>query len=138
MAVPKQILVVRSDLRNTKGEKIRTGKIVAQSAHASLKAILDYGHHTGGFGHEEHIIPLNDSAIREWITGIFTKVCVVVNSEAELESVYSQAKEAGLICSLIIDSGLTEFGGVPTKTVAAIGPAYPDELQPITGHLKLL
>lgn len=28
---PKQCIVVRGDLRNQKGEKIRTGKIVAQA-----------------------------------------------------------------------------------------------------------
>lgn len=40
--------------------------------------------------------------------------------------------------ALIEDSGATEFGGVPTNTVAAVGPASNEALKPITGHLKLL
>lgn len=39
--------------------------------------------------------------------------------------------------NLITDSGLTEFGGVPTKTVCAIGPDYDEKIDKITGHLKL-
>ncbi len=46
--------------------------------------------------------------------------------------------EKGLVCSLIIDAGLTEFGGVPTRTCIAIGPNWSDEIDEITGHLKLL
>ena len=37
----KQILVIRRDLKNTKGEKVRTGKLTSHCAHASVKAILD-------------------------------------------------------------------------------------------------
>lgn len=51
---------------------------------------------------------------------------------------YQQAKDAGLIVSLIIDAGLTEFGGVPTNTCIAIGPSWEDDVNKITGHLKLL
>jgi PTH2 family peptidyl-tRNA hydrolase len=37
-----------------------------------------------------------------------------------------------------VDAGLTEFNGVPTKTCIAIGPNWSDEIDEITGHLKLL
>lgn len=40
MSEPKQVIVLRTDLRNAQGHKIRTGKLIAQGAHASLKAIL--------------------------------------------------------------------------------------------------
>ncbi len=33
---------------------------------------------------------------------------------------------------------LTEFGGVPTLTACAVGPWWSDEVDRITGHLKLL
>jgi PTH2 family peptidyl-tRNA hydrolase len=74
----------------------------------------------------------------QWLEGRFTKVCVSVDSEQELIDIYEQAKSAGLLCSIITDAGLTEFNGVPTKTAVAIGPAYPEEVDPITRHLKLL
>lgn len=65
-------------------------------------------------------------------------MCLRVESEAELDAIYERALEAGLPCAMIIDAGKTEFNGVPTKTCCAIGPALPAELDPITGHLKLL
>jgi peptidyl-tRNA hydrolase, PTH2 family len=39
---------------------------------------------------------------------------------------------------LITDAGHTEFKGVPTKTCLAIGPNDVDEIDVVTGHLKLL
>ena len=41
-------------------------------------------------------------------------------------------------CSIIRDSGFTEFNGVPTLTAVAIGPDYPEVIDPLTKHLKLL
>ena len=66
------------------------------------------------------------------------KIVVRVESEQELFDIYHKAQRAGLITSLILDAGLTEFDGVPTYTCIAIGPATDDDLKPITGHLKLL
>ena len=41
-------------------------------------------------------------------------------------------------CSLIQDAGFTEFGGIPTYTACAVGPGKVDEVNKITGELKLL
>lgn len=41
-------------------------------------------------------------------------------------------------CALIQDHGLTEFGGVPTYTAVAIGPAEDVVIDRITGELSLL
>lgn len=136
----KQVIVVRKDLN------MRKGKMCAQSAHASMKAILDRMTDTQTFTSplqdEEltiKVLPLDPgSPIEDWINGLFTKVCVSVDSEAELLAIYEKAKSSGLICSLIQDAGLTEFGGVPTYTTVAIGPAWENDINPITGHLKLL
>lgn len=68
---------------------------------------------------------------------MFTKVVVTVNGEEELLDIYKKAKEAGLIAALITDNGLTEFNGVPTNTVVAVGPDLPENLNKVTGHLKL-
>jgi PTH2 family peptidyl-tRNA hydrolase len=63
--------------------------------------------------------------------------CCYVETEEELLEVYNKAKEKGMISCLITDKGLTEFNGVPTITCCAIGPAWSDELDEITGNLKL-
>lgn len=113
----KQIIVMRKDL------SMRTGKMCAQAAHASMKALLENPDHP---------------AIKEWLQGPFTKIAVGVNSEAELLEVLNSAKKAGIINTLVTDAGRTVFNGVPTNTCIAVGPATDEELKPITGHLKLL
>ena len=141
----KQVIVVRTDLRNTKGEKIRTGKLIAQGAHASLKAILDLTislrelepilHYSSS----DLVIPIEeDSALDFWLSDKFTKVCLAVSSEKELLELYQKAKDKKITCSLIKDAGLTEFGGVATYTCCAIGPEFNEKIDEITGHLKPL
>lgn len=140
MKTSKQILVVRKDLN------MRKGKIASQCAHASMKAILDYMVDDTTYNSPmqekeikvKHLWLDKGTPIEDWINGRFTKICVSVDSEAELLEVYNNAKSVGLICALITDAGLTEFNGVPTKTCCAIGPAWSDEVDKITGHLKLL
>lgn len=138
MSDVKQIIILRKDLG------MRKGKMVAQGAHASWKAVLDIGYEMAmPGGHDAFVIPLNEdhglpSALQQWVTTNFKKITVYVNSEEELIAIYDKAREHGLLTALIVDSGLTEFKGVPTKTAVAVGPAYDDELDPITGHLPLL
>jgi PTH2 family peptidyl-tRNA hydrolase len=120
---------------------MRKGKMIAQGSHASMKVILDLMnmHPTEEKGVHEKTLWLTDGTpLMDWIEGIFTKICVSVDSEAELLEIYNKAKDAGLICSMIQDAGLTEFGGVPTYTCCAIGPAWDEDVNKITGHLKLL
>lgn len=136
----KQVIVMRKDLN------MRKGKMVAQGAHASMKVFFDKMKHekisgeiNGGEGIEitcSKYFPTEEEL--EWVAGIFTKICVSVNSEAELLEVYNKAKEAGLNCALIQDAGLTEFGGIPTYTAVAVGPNAAEKIDPITLHLPLL
>mgnify|MGYP000017381213 CR=1 FL=1 len=113
----KQILVMRKDLN------MRKGKLIAQGAHASLKATLEN---------------LDHPDVIEWLDGNFTKIAVSVDSEEELFDVLAHAVNSDLITALITDAGRTEFNGVPTNTCIAVGPASHEALTPITGHLKLL
>ena len=129
----KQVLVWTKGLRNKSGDKLRTGKIAAQLAHASLKAILDEGEEQGNT-FCIHMTP----EMEDWLTGLFTKVCVGVDNEEELLDIYIKAGKAGIHRSLIQDAGLTEFGGIPTYTAVAVGPGDPEKIDLITGHLKLL
>lgn len=112
----KQIIVIRKDL------KMRRGKEIAQGAHASVKAILDNLEHPN---------------VKAWLADAYTKIVVRVDSEEELLSVYEQAKSSGIICALVQDRGLTEFGGILTYTTAAVGPDSDENLAPITGQLDL-
>ena len=123
----KQVIVLRKDLN------MRKGKMVAQGAHASLRAILMLGHQD----QNNFVIPL-DPRLEPWLLGRFKKICVSVNSEAELLALHEDAKAAGLICALIKDAGLTEFGNVPTYTALAVGPDSEDRVDAITGELPLL
>jgi PTH2 family peptidyl-tRNA hydrolase len=113
----KQMIVMRKDLN------MRKGKMVAQGAHASMKAVL---------------LNFQHPSVKEWLNGKFTKIAVSVDSEEELLAVLQKARDAGLIAELVTDAGLTEFNGVPTNTCIAVGPATHEELLPVTGHLKLL
>lgn len=129
----------RQMLVGQKGLKMRAGKLAAQAAHASLAALTRGPGATiraDSQGKMELVVPL-DEDLHAWLTGQFKKVCVYVNSEAELLELYRKAQDAGMRCALIQDSGLTEFGGVPTYTVLAIGPHPKARLDPLTGHLPL-
>lgn len=132
----KQVIVVRKDLN------MRKGKIAAQVAHASLGAFLkscvvkEPRSSNRGLtvtGEFKEGTPMNN-----WLTGPFTKVCVGCDSEVELLTLVENAKSKGILHCLITDSGKTEFNGVPTITCAAFGPEWIDELDKLTGHLKLL
>src|SRR5580704_1033011 len=118
----KQVIVIRKDLN------MRKGKMVAQGAHASMAAILNLARREGN----DLIIPL-DARIEPWLTGRFTKICVSVNSEAELLAIHEQAAASGLVTALILDAGLTEFGGVPTHTAVAVGPDASANVDLVTG-----
>lgn len=126
----KQVIVIRKDL------KMRKGKMVAQGAHASMAVFFD----RAGFKHPESEVMVVEVTpeMKAWALGLFTKICVGVDSEEELIQIWKEARNMDIPCSLIKDAGLTEFGGVPTYTAVAIGPDEADLIDTITGHLKLL
>jgi peptidyl-tRNA hydrolase, PTH2 family len=126
----KQVIVIRRDLR------MRRGKEIAQGAHAATAWLADrvlQGMRSNG---TENRLTLS-AAERSWLQTSFRKVTVKVNSEEELMAVYQAAIEAGLVVHLVTDRGLTEFGGVPTRTCLAVGPDYDDLVDPVTGDLEL-
>lgn len=135
----KQVILIRTDLRSTTGQKIRTGKLIAQAAHASTLALLS----KAVYSTTELVIPLNDpytqqpNVICDWLTGLYTKICLAVNTEQELIELIEKANYNQLPHSLVTDVGLTEFGGIPTITAGAIGPANSDDIDRITSHLSL-
>lgn len=133
----KQVIICRNDLKNKIGEKVRTGKLAAQVAHASLKALLDLGKFQSGTDHVMTLL-LNPD-IRQWIEGDYKKIVLKVDSVDELLAIYNVAAEQlpHIPKALILDAGLTEFSE-PTYTTVAIGPGDPEAIDKLTGYLKLL
>jgi PTH2 family peptidyl-tRNA hydrolase len=149
MSKVKQVIVMRKDL------KMRRGKEIAQGAHASMAVLLDmmeiqYLSNVGiGVGEENDfsnvcggqrriLETLEKTPLYEWLTGRFTKICVSCESEEQLLKLYEEAKDNKIPTALITDAGLTEFDGVPTNTCIAIGPYWSEDIDKITGKLKLL
>lgn len=136
----RQVIVMRKDL------KMRRGKEIAQGAHASIAFMTNavrpmmqtsiWRDELEERGLKEYSAFLTDEQT-EWIRGLFTKICLQVNSEEELLAVHGAAQDAGLTCHLIKDAGLTEFDGIATYTCCAIGPHAKEKIDPITKDLKL-
>lgn len=112
----KLVIVMRKDLG------MRAGKMVSQGGHAVHYAVKNM-----------------PSKVEElWEASGVAKITVRTDTEAEFFEVLNKAKDAGLRHFLVIDSGKTEFHGVPTKTCLSIGPVEASKVDAITGHLKLL
>lgn len=111
----KQIIIVRKDLG------MSTGKIVAQSCHASLGAYLK----------------ANEENRDEWESTGQMKIAVKVDSEKELVMLFENAKKMKIPACLIRDAGHTQVepGSI---TALGLGPAKEQDLDKLTGHLKLL
>ncbi len=121
------IIVVRKDLQT------RKGKLIAQGGHAASLWMLTEDRCELRTG----ITDLQ----RAWLDpsdGNMAKIVVSCDSEAELDQLVARAEAEGVSVHKVTDAGRTEFHGVPTVTCAAFGPDYPEKLDPITGHLKLM
>jgi PTH2 family peptidyl-tRNA hydrolase len=127
----KQIIVVRKDLN------MRKGKIAAQVAHASMKVLLDRKQ-VSLIASNSITLSLTPEMYSWLFEEAFTKICVSVNSEQELLDLQTKANELNVPNALIVDSGKTEFNGVPTVTCLAIGPHKEEVIDSITGGLPLL
>jgi peptidyl-tRNA hydrolase, PTH2 family len=114
----KQAIVMRSDLHMGKG------KLAAQAAHASLSAA-----EIASDGRAEWY--------DRWKAEGQKKVVLKVGSESELRELLKTAKHAKLPAAIIQDRGLTQLEP-GTVTCLGIGPAPDDEVDKITGKLKLL
>jgi peptidyl-tRNA hydrolase, PTH2 family len=114
----KQAIVMRSDLRMGKG------KLAAQAAHASLSAA-------------EIASDTRAEWYDRWKAEGQKKVVLKVGSEPELTELLKTAKRAKLPAAIIQDRGLTQLEP-GTVTCVGIGPAPDEEVDRITGKLKLL
>ena len=137
----KQVLVVRRDL------KMRRGKECAQVGHGALAWLLHLMDRDDAQTEEAQSDLPGAEIVRSfclypaevaWLLQGQTKIVVQAPDAATLDALTDAARKAGVRhCHLIIDAGRTEFGGVPTATVLALGPDWADVLDPVTGHLAL-
>ena len=111
----KQIILVRQDL------KLPKGKLAAQAAHASVEAVLRS----------------EEGTIKRWRLEGMAKIVLKVKDEKELIKHFQEAKDSGIVASLITDAGRTVVAP-GTKTCVGIGPDEVDKINEIVGELKLL
>lgn len=110
----KQVILIRADL------KLPKGKACAQAAHASVKATLNS----------------NQDVVHMWDNQGMKKIVLRVKDEKELLHFQVQAKQQGLVASLITDAGKTVVSP-GTKTALAIGPAREELIDHITKDLPM-
>jgi PTH2 family peptidyl-tRNA hydrolase len=136
----KQMIVVRRDL------KMRKGKIAAQAGHACVEAVLMALCKEGRLNDvsmvEDNWVTVNpgekgDSPLTDWFQYGVAKICVYVDGEEALLDIAKKAKEAGVVCALIQDAGMTEFHGEPTYTCLALEPLEAEIADQFTGGLPL-
>ena len=135
----KQVIIVRKDL------KMKGGKLASQVSHASMGAITQYLVEKKKYQDPRMLDSIGTidfqchPNIRAWLfDGSFTKVILDVDSEGELLSIYDTLMNNHLDPVLITDNGTTVFGGVKTNTCVGVPPFVAEEIDKITGHLKLL
>ncbi len=114
----KQVIAVRVDL------KMGKGKTAVQVAHASLASA-------------EEARKARPEWYRGWLAEGQAKIAVRVGALEEMLFLKTKAEARHLPTALIEDRGLTQLPP-STATCLGIGPAPSDEIDSITGDLKLL
>lgn len=139
----RQVIVVDASLSMPKG------KLAAMVAHGAMTFLAKRLRDCAVDQYDPPnmaITGLSDDQIR-WLTecdpGLttqdqrsFAKIVVGVKSKDELLAVEKAAHEAGLECHRVTDCGYSHNkpGDIPC---ICIGPAWPEQLAPVTGHLDI-
>jgi len=111
----KQVIVVNGSL------KLPRGKLAAQVAHAAVAAFC----------------VASRKAKRKWLGTGMPKVVLRTDSEEDLRRLLALALKRRIPAQLIHDAGKTVVAE-GTITCLGLGPADEDEIDALTGHLKLL
>lgn len=111
----KQVIIVNKSLGMSQG------KLAAQVAHASVCAFRK----------------ANFVEKQEWLHNSYPKIVLQVESMEDLINLKEEADKKDLPTALIIDEGRTEIPGNSVTTLG-IGPADSEEINSITGNLRLL
>jgi peptidyl-tRNA hydrolase, PTH2 family len=111
----KQIIVIRTDLKMSKG------KTASQSSHASYSAVKK----------------VDKKIVVKWEQEGQKKVVLKAKDEKELIELQQSCNKKGIPCALITDAGHTQVEP-GTITALGIGPFDEDVIDEITGDLPLL
>jgi PTH2 family peptidyl-tRNA hydrolase len=111
----KQVIVVNQSLHLPKG------KLAAQVAHASVGAF----------------VAAEDDARVRWLEEGMPKVVLEAPSASDLERLLDLALQSGIPALLVEDAGRTVIPA-GTITCLGIGPADDEDIDRLTGDLKLL
>ncbi len=106
------------------GLKMGKGKIAAQVGHAAVKAALNAAEH-------------HPNQMQAWLSSGQRKVVVKAQDAEEIEKLLAAAKRKGLPTCTVHDAGRTQIPA-GSLTVGAVGPGSSEEIDELTGHLKLL
>lgn len=117
----KQVIVVREDLKMSKG------KLAVQVAHASVSAVMECILKGGEW----------ERWLWTWYKTGQKKVALKVKDLDSMLRAFRKAIESGLPAFLVEDAGLTELEP-GTLTCVGIGPAPEDRIDEITRSLPLL
>ena len=114
----KQVIVARTDI------KMGKGKLAAQAAHASLSAA-------------EEARARKPDWYESWRLEGQAKIVVRGKGEEELRELLKRARSSRLPAAIVEDRGLTQLEP-GTVTCLGIGPAPDEEVDKLTGSLRLL
>lgn len=127
----KQVIVMRKDLN------MPTGKVAAMAAHAAMTFLIKIIYHEGHFTKDqERWLTEMDPGLESIGQVSMAKVVCEVKGEQELLDVEKSAKESKLTVHRVTDCGYAH-NKAGTLVCIAIGPHWPEQLEPITGKLKL-
>lgn len=126
--IVKQVIVVRRDLH------LRKDELAAEAARASMQFLIDNNEADRG---NELTVKLSNEEASWLMSGSLVSV-VGCGSEDALRDLVLRATLADIEVHEITDAHKVDLDGTPTLTCAAFGPAPTDELDRITGALKLI
>ncbi|MFX1325417.1 MAG: peptidyl-tRNA hydrolase Pth2 [Promethearchaeota archaeon] len=114
----KQVILIRTDL------KMGTGKKCAQSCHASVSA-------------SDIVRVQNKNVWKEWKNSGQKKVVLKVQNLEQLKELVKKLESNNFLHFIVKDAGLTQLSP-GTITAIGIGPVLAEDVDKITGDLKLL
>jgi PTH2 family peptidyl-tRNA hydrolase len=114
----KQAIVLRNDLDMGKG------KMVVQGSHASQHGL-------------QKAVELDKRVAYAWEEEGCRKIVLKATSQKELEQLAARANKLNIPWALIRDAGLTQLPP-GTITALAVGPWKAEDVDKVTGELKLL
>lgn len=114
----KMVLIVRSDLKLTKG------KIASQCAHAAVMAF-------------KNTLDSKPSLANSWFKLGQPKIVLKVDTLEDLENLNIKAIKSGIISVLVHDAGRTQIAA-GTVTALGLGPDKEENIDALVKELKLL